>query len=225
MATVQDIQRALLARDFDLGKGGADGDAGPITRAAILEAINRLPLPLPEKAPAPADKPADLSDPAWIATAKKYLGQKEIAGPQHNPHVLKWWKDMGTSFKDDETPWCGAFVGGVLAEVGIKPAKSGAMARAWNSFGKKLDKPAVGCIVVFWRGSKSGSAGHVGFVLGKDQHGNLMVLGGNQGNKVSIAPFDQARVLGFRWPGIAPYESRYKLPLIGSDGKLSTNEA
>jgi uncharacterized protein (TIGR02594 family) len=222
MASIQDIQRALIARQYDLGRAGADGDFGPLSRTATLAAIERLPLPIP--APSVA-APAALDDPAWIATAKKYLGQREIAGPQHNPHVLKWWKSIGTAFKDDETPWCGAFVGGVLAEVGIKPVAGGAMARNWNKFGKKLAKPAVGCVVVFWRGSKSGSAGHVGFLLGKDQRGNLMVLGGNQGNKVSIAPFDTGRVLGYRWPGIAPYESRYDLPVINSDGKLSTNEA
>ena len=166
-----------------------------------------------------------MNDPAWIATAKSYLGQKEVKGPQHNPHILKWWKKIGAPFQDDETPWCGAFVGGVLAETGIKPAAGGAAARNWNKFGKKLAKAAVGCIVVFWRGSPQGYSGHVGFVVGKDQYGNLMVLGGNQADAVNIKPFGRDRVLGYRWPGIAPYEERYNLPVIGSDGRVSTNEA
>lgn len=34
-----------------------------------------------------------LNDPAWISQAKKYLGQQEIKGPHHNPHIVKWWKD------------------------------------------------------------------------------------------------------------------------------------
>lgn len=166
-----------------------------------------------------------LGDPAWIAQARKYLGQREIKGPHHNPHVLRWWKKMGTGFKDDETPWCGAFVGGVLTEVGFKAQAGGASARAWNRYGVKLDRPAMGAIVVFWRGTKSGTAGHVGFVVGQDQRGNLMVLGGNQADAVNIKPFDRARVLGYRWPGVYPYEQRFDLPLIGSDGKVSTNEA
>lgn len=219
MATVKLLQGALIARGYEIG--GADGIIGPKTLTAAVAAVERLPIP----APAAQPKANDLGDPAWLVQARKYLGQKEIAGPQHNPHVLRWWKAMGTAIKDDETPWCGGFVGGILAEVGITPAKNGAMARAWNSFGKKLDKPAVGCIVVFWRGTKAGTAGHVGFVVGRDQRGNLMVLGGNQGNAVSIAPFDTARVLGYRWPGIAPYESRYTLPVVNSNGKVSTNEA
>lgn len=166
-----------------------------------------------------------MQDTAWIAQAKKYLGQKEIKGPHHNPHILKWWKDIGAPFKDDETPWCGAYVGGVLAEVGIKPVSGGASARSWLKMPVKLDKPAVGAVVVFWRGSKTGASGHVGFIVGKDQKGNLMVLGGNQADAVNIKPFDTARVLGYRWPGVYPYEERFNLPVINSDGKLSTNEA
>jgi hypothetical protein len=60
--------------------------------------------------------------------------------------------------------------------------------------------------------------------VGKDKAGNLMTLGGNQGDQVSIRPFPMSRVLGYRWPEkevviLAP------LPILGSDGKISTNEA
>lgn len=211
--SLSDIQRRLVKLQLD--PGPPDGIWGSRTERAINLALDKLPVPSSILA---------LEDTPWITVAKKYIGVHEILGPHHNPHILKWWKNMGAPFRDDETPWCGAYVGGVLFEVGIKPAKNGAMARAWNSFGKKLTKPAVGCIVVFWRGSKTGSAGHVGFCLGKDQRDNLMILGGNQGNEVSVKPFSTDRVLGYRWPGIAPREERYNLPVIGSDGRLSTNE-
>jgi len=166
-----------------------------------------------------------MADPAWIAVARQYLGQREVKGPHHNAHVLKWWKDIGAPFDDDETPWCGAFVGGVLSETGIKPVASGASAQAWLKLPVKLDRPAEGCVVVFWRGSPNSGQGHVGFVLGKDQRGNLMVLGGNQGDVVSIKPFSLDRVKGYRWPGVYPYPERFKLPLLRSDGTLSQNEA
>ena len=55
----------------------------------------------------------------------------------------------------------------------------------WLSIGKVLPKPAEGCIVVF---SRAGG-GHVGFVVGKSASGNLMVLGGNQGDAVRISEF------------------------------------
>lgn len=166
-----------------------------------------------------------MKDPAWIAAARRYLGQRETKGPHHNPHILKWWKNIGAPFKDDETPWCGAFVGGVLAETGIKPVSGGASARNWQKLPVKLDKPAYGCVVIFWRGSRNGHSGHVGFVVGGDRAGNLMVLGGNQSDAVNIKPFSRDRVLGYRWPGVYPYEERFNLPLLDSDGRVSTNEA
>lgn len=165
-----------------------------------------------------------MADPAWIATARRYMGQREIKGPHHNPHVLKWWKSIGAPFDDDETPWCGAFVGGVLSETGIKPVAGGASAKAWLKMKVALDKPAVGAVVVFDRPPNPAS-GHVGFVVGRDRAGNLMVLGGNQGDAVNIKPFRRGRVAGYRWPGVYPYEDRFNLPLIESDGKVSTNEA
>lgn len=166
-----------------------------------------------------------MEDTSVIAIARKYVGLGEVKGPHHNPRILKWWKSIGAPFKDDETPWCGAFVGGVLFEAGIKPVAGGASARSWLKLPVKLTKPAFGCVVVFWRGSPTGGNGHVGFVVGKDKHGNIMVLGGNQGDHVSIKPFDTGRVLGYRWPGIKPFPERFNLPLLNSDGKVSTNEA
>ncbi len=166
-----------------------------------------------------------MADTAVIANARRYLGRTEIKGPHHDPHILKWWKSIGAPFSDDETPWCGAFVGGVLFETGIKPVAGGASARAWLKLPVKLDAPAEGCVVVFERGGPNSGQGHVGFVVGRDRAGNLMVLGGNQGDTVSIKPFARRRVLGYRWPGVHPRPERFNLPLVNSDGKLSTNEA
>lgn len=224
MATPSDVQNALIARGFDVGPDGADGDIGRNTLNAMMRALERIPL-----VTFPSETPDKLDDPAWLAIARKYLGVKEIKGPHHNPHIVEWWKDIGAPFKDDETPWCGAFVGGVLVEAGIKPVSGGAAARAWLKLPVELSKPAYGCVVVFWRGTKTGTAGHVGFVVGRDKFGNLMVLGGNQSDAVNIKPFAMSgpndRVLGYRWPGVYPYADRFNLPLLGSDGKLSTDEA
>lgn len=168
--------------------------------------------------------PAGADDPTWLRAARSYLGLKEIAGKVHEAKIIGWWSKIKTSFRDDETPWCAAFVGGVLEEVGIKSTRSAA-ARSYMKFGVRLNQPAYGCVVVFWRGKPSGFSGHVGFVVGKDKAGNLMVLGGNQGNAVTIRAFSKDRVLGYRWPGIYPREERFTLPLLDSDGTLSTNEA
>lgn len=187
----------------------------------------KAPTPVSIPTPPPDSEPARVADPAWLTVARKYHGLTEIRGPHHNEHILRWWKELRQPFSDDETPWCGAYVGGVLAEAGMRDAlvSGPASARSWLKMPVKLNDAAYGCVVIFWRGSRDGWKGHVGFVVGRDARGNLMVLGGNQGNMVSIKPFDRGRVLGYRWPGIWPYDSRFELPLLNSDGRVSTNEA
>lgn len=165
-----------------------------------------------------------MTEPRWLTLARAYIGVREIKGPRHEPRILKWWTAIKAPFRDDETPWCGAFVGGVLSQAGLPIVAGGAAARNWLKLPSKLTKPAVGCVVVFWRGSRDGASGHVGFVVGEDRAGNLMVLGGNQGDAVNIKPFSRARVLGYRWPSIAPHEERYLLPILKSNGQVSTNE-
>lgn len=162
-----------------------------------------------------------MTEPSWLAKARTYLGMAEIHGPHHNPKVVALWaKAHAGNVDDDETPWCAAFVSAVLEESGIKSARSG-WARSYLKWGTNLLMPAVGCIVVFERGPNSG---HVGFVVGRDRALHLMVLGGNQGDMVKIAPFERSRVLGYRWPaGVAGPVGG--LPVVDSDGHVSSNEA
>jgi uncharacterized protein (TIGR02594 family) len=165
-----------------------------------------------------------MADPIWLTKARSYLGLKEYPGAKTNPTIGGWLTRLKARWRDDETSWCGVFVAENFVEAGIDPVKGFAGARSWLNFGIKLASPTVGCVVVFWRGSISGWQGHVGFVVGKDMNGNLMVLGGNQGDMVSIKPFGRDRVLGYRWPAgqgvtISP------LPVLTSDGRLSTDEA
>lgn len=174
---------------------------------------------------------------SWIKTARSYIGQKEIKGVKHNPIVLELWDSafkaknqaVPAVFKNDETAWCGGFVGGVLAKSGLgQHIPNGfAMARSWLNAGTKLNNPAYGCVVVFWRGTPKSPTGHVGFVVGRDKAGSLMVLGGNQGDAVNIKPFAKNRVLGYRWCGMQemPATHRFALPVLASDGKVSKNEA
>jgi uncharacterized protein (TIGR02594 family) len=167
-----------------------------------------------------------LLDPQWLQVARLYVGLAEVPGAGNHPKISAWLQKLKAPFRDDETPWCGTFVGGSLDEAGYPGIANPWGARNWLKYGVEIDRPAYGCIVVFWRGSKSGWSGHVGFVVGVDALGNLMVLGGNQGNKVSIKPFPLERVLehGYRWPGKWPYPGRFVLPVLDSNGRVSTNE-
>lgn len=165
-----------------------------------------------------------------VAIARKYIGTKETKGVRHNPVILgltaKAFAAHGKKswIHDDETPWCGSFLGGVFAEAGLgkKIPKEFYRAKEWESAGTKLERPAYGCVVTFTRDG----GGHVGIVVGKTSNGMLKVLGGNQSDGVNIADFNPSRVTAFRWisSGNVPHEHRYDLPVLAA-GRISNNEA
>jgi uncharacterized protein (TIGR02594 family) len=174
----------------------------------------------------------------WIAAARRCLGVAEIKGSRHNPTLLGWLADMGRFsdearawWRDDETPWCGLFVGWIMGTSRRFVVKEWYRAQSWQSdLLTELDAPAYGCIVTFTR--KGG--GHVGFLVGEDRHGHLMVLGGNQGDAVNIKPFSRSRQPRYFWPSryyngqsakSLPALGRYRLPQLDSDGQASDNEA
>ena len=72
------------------------------------------------------------------------------------------------------------------------------MARSYLRWGAVLDEGRFGAVAVLSRGSDP-AAGHVGFLVGEtDRH--VVLLGGNQGDAVSVAAFAKTRLLGLRWP-------------------------
>lgn len=168
----------------------------------------------------------------WIKLARAYLGLKEVKGTQHNPTIIPMLDKMGSYqkearawWRDDEQPWCGLFVGFILGESERYVVKEWYRAKEWaNPLLTKLNAPAYGAIAVL---SRQGG-GHVGFVVGTDVQGNIMLLGGNQGDMVQISPFKPDRIDGYYWPSrwidgapvrSYPAEHRYDLQLLSSDGK------
>lgn len=139
----------------------------------------------------------------WIAEARTYLGieeNKDIA------KVNEFWVDVkrrGNSNKPN-IAWCSAFVGSMLKRQGVDIFNSTSprvieSSQYWLGFGEKIEKPIYGCIVIFrW----SPNSGHVGFVVGQTPNGNLIVLGGNQDNRVTEGNFKTGNIVGYRWiPG------------------------
>jgi uncharacterized protein (TIGR02594 family) len=159
--------------------------------------------------------------PAWIVHAEAHIGLKEVPGKGNNPTIVKWLIKMKAWWRDDLTPWCGTFVDNCIRESGLPVAKAGYRAKAWLDWGMPLKAPVYGCVVIFDRAG----GGHVGFVVGRDFNGFLMVLGGNQSDAVNIAPFKMERVAGYRWPRGVSMGNIHVLPTIASNGKVSTNEA
>lgn len=99
--------------------------------------------------------------------------------------------------KHDSVPGCAAFVGAMLKRAGLEPSGSLA-ARSYLKWGKALKAPRQGCIAVFSRG-RSSWQGHVAFFV-REEGGRLVCLGGNQSDRVSLAPYPKSRLLGLRWP-------------------------
>jgi uncharacterized protein (TIGR02594 family) len=182
------IQTKLKGEGFDVGP--LDGVWGNRTRDAIARKLGVAAI-------RPATPAAGQVEAPWFDLAMTQIGVKETAGDASNPAVLKYYTDAQASWaKEDSIPWCAAFVGAMLAETGYKPSGS-LIARSYLDWGTALDKPRKGCIVVMKRGAPP--AGHVAFAEDWSA-GNITLLGGNQGDAVSVKTFSRANVIGYRWP-------------------------
>ena len=140
--------------------------------------------------------------PIWLRLAYSHLGLHEIVGPHHNAEILGWWERLSLPFKDDETPWCAGFVNAMVQAADLPIVgqnRAAALGWRWNGYGTRLDGPALGAIMSMERPGKPGS-GHMTFVAGRDKNGNIMGLGGNQGNMVSYQP-------------LQPYQAQGAIPL------------
>ncbi len=111
--------------------------------------------------------------------------------------ALKW---IGATSRQVGVPypelWCADFINFVLRRTGHTPTNSRA-AKSFLDYGKRIDQPRVGAIVVLTRGK---NGGHVGIVRGTDGAGNIIVISGNHGNKVWESPYPKSRVLGYVIP-------------------------
>jgi uncharacterized protein (TIGR02594 family) len=97
------------------------------------------------------------------------------------------------------TAWCAAFVNWCLNEADV-PHLGYATAKSWLEFGTPVAHPVYGCLTIIKPSSSTGSTtGHVAFFV-EQQGDKVKLLGGNQGDKISIDRFRENTVLGYRWP-------------------------
>lgn len=140
--------------------------------------------------------------------AQRYLGIREVPGSSHHP-LIQWWHSLCHLGMEtpDEVPWCSSFVNGVCWDEQV-PRSYSAAARSWLTVGRPLtlDHAQLGYdVVIFKRGPTpqpgpevtSGAPGHVGFFAGREGE-DILVLGGNQGNRVGIARYPAQDLLGVR---------------------------
>jgi uncharacterized protein (TIGR02594 family) len=150
--------------------------------------------------------PSDDTDPPWLRLARLELaaGVAEISGPKSNARIDQYHAATrgGPLPQDaDSVPWCSSFVCWCMEQSGIASTRFKA-ARSWLTWGSEIAAPVPGCVVVLWRVSPRSGKGHVGLYVGKDDQGRVLLLGGNQGDRVSVRPYQPSRVLSHRWPRV-----------------------
>lgn len=157
--------------------------------------------------------------PRWVIVAEKDIGLTEIKGTGTAPKISRWLASLGAWWRDDEAPWCGVAMAAWMTACNIKPPKAWYRAKSWADWGLPLAEPIEGCVVVFTRTG----GGHVGLVVGETALGNLLVLGGNQGDAVKVSAFKRDRVTAYRWPIGEPIPADHTLAM--GDSELSNSEA
>lgn len=158
------------------------------------------------------------SEPAWLVEARAHIGLAEIPGRETAPAIARWLRDLRAWWTDDDTPWCGVFVAHCCRTAGLSLPAYWYRAVAWAEWGIPLERPTLGAVAVF---SRQGG-GHVGFVVGRDEVGRLLVLGGNQGDRVSVAPFDRDRLVALRWPAGVRLPRSSVVPVVSAAGVASS---
>lgn len=167
---------------------------------------------------------ADIDTPRIIDEALALYGVRETAGPLNTPVIMAWAAQLGIAraYVADSIAWCGLFAGIVVKRAGWEPVDGPLWARNWAKFGKPSAEPGLGDVLVF---SREGG-GHVGFYIAEDAT-TYHVLGGNQGDAVSIVRIAKGRLIAARRPiwRLARPASVKRYVLGAGNAPLSRNES
>lgn len=126
--------------------------------------------------------------------AGQQLGMNER---EQNAALSEFMRSGGVNLDPAVTAWCAAYVNASLEQAGVE-GTGRLNARSFMDWGVGVDDPRRGDLAVFSRGDPNGWQGHVGFFDGYGEDGRIRVLGGNQGDAVSMSYYDPSRLLGFR---------------------------
>jgi uncharacterized protein (TIGR02594 family) len=166
-----------------------------------------------------------MTEPRWLKLARADLGLRETPGIANNPVLMRRFasitKALGVAYNGDATPWCGAILAWWMTQCCIPTPLVAIRAKSWAGWGANLrpERLAPGAVLVFGRDG----GGHVGLYVGEDAT-HYHVLGGNQGDAVTIARIAKSRLLASRWPRGEPVIGG-PVRLAASGVRVSTGEA
>ena len=171
----------------------------------------------------------DEPGPKLIVEARKWFGLKEISGARNNPWIMRWAGYLGGwvagYYSKDSIAWCGLFIGYIVAKS-RKPTNAKLLsARSWAKWGTvRKGPPKLGDILVFWREKPTSWKGHVGLYVAEDKDA-YHVLGGNQGDSVSIIRISKNRLVTARYFYKTREPENVRRVFMTANGELSKNEA
>lgn len=163
--------------------------------------------------------------PLMVLEALKLFGTREQPGPDNNPVIMQWVKDLGDPsvakvYTADAVPWCGLFMAVVAKRARKAPVRDPLWALNWGRFGQAVGQPMLGDVLTFVRPQ----GGHVALYIGESA-GGYHVLGGNQSDKVCFTEIAKTRLRAVRRPDYSVQPATVRPYILQSTGVFSTNEA
>lgn len=139
--------------------------------------------------------------PPWIPLALGEIGVLEDTRPgKSHPRIEQFHAITSGGAAPDDVPWCASYVSWVLEMAGVKSTKS-KMAASYATWGVVCPRLAFGCVVLMGKSDKDAAgSGHVGFAIGAVGATDFLLLGGNQGDRVSVDYRKVANIAALRWP-------------------------
>lgn len=185
---------------------------------------------------APDTGPIDYAEPSVTPPeGPGWAALERILSSTLNEAKAGQWKETGSNPKigacfaaggikatnDRATPWCAGFMSKMLADAGLESLRT-LSSQAYRKYGSEIgvtdwSRVRKNDIIIV---SYGGGSGHVGFFRGFDQaKGKVMLLGGNQSDNVTLAPFGTGKIASIKrnWSVPAEYDKPLYVNATGQE--------
>jgi uncharacterized protein (TIGR02594 family) len=203
------IRAAFKARDEEALNDALDNVhvhlPGP-SGAAPSEGDNTPPPVVP-------DQGGEELEPSWVTAGLEDLGFHEVGDNQGIELFIAQAKCGNPG-----DPWCAIWANAKLEQRGIRGTRS-ASSQSFRDDPNfvELDRPALGAIAVYWRGSPDSGLGHVGFYMGETAT-QILTLGGNESDAVRKQFEPKSKLRGYWWPRSVPLPEGGVIEVTSEDG-------
>lgn len=214
----QSLDRSRTLAEFGLadgtltalaGRTGLANTKGSTTISAFLKNVSEALARLLDsafdrmKTLAPDELPKSEGQiPAWLTIARTELA-RPVSEAVNSERILTYFDTIGFGKIGGTVPhWCGAFVGFCVKTAGAPLPSEPARAANWKTWGNRnlplgASQIPTGAIVVL-KPQAPTTSGHVAFFETFVEERKVELLGGNQNDEVSKAPFAVTEISAIR---------------------------